>query len=187
MTELPSQLPDQTAGQPNPLLDAALDAAVEHSIAVARQGETTPRVVIGTTPPVLQPDSRIVPAWAAGIAVASIGVGAGSTGLGCAAWLLFQGLSLVSVPSLERFAWIIIAPFAGAAMVLTAGAAAISRARRAEPREIHNHNSGPVHQDNSTTEVKTKAFSLTTKNDNRKEIHETQEPTPRGKRRQARR
>src|ERR1044072_6118336 len=49
----------------------------------------------GDTPPLPQPDSRIVPQWALGIAVASIGVGAGSIGLGCAAWLACKGLSSV--------------------------------------------------------------------------------------------
>lgn len=169
MSELSSQLPDQTAGQPGlTLLDAAVAAAVEHSIEQARKDGTSPHVVIGRTPPVAQPDSRIVPAWAAGIAVASIGVGAGSTGLGCAAWLLFKGLSLVSVPGLERFAWIIITPFAGAAMLLTAGGAVISKVRRGGPREVHNHISGPVYQDNSTTESKTIGLKATT-NHNPKE------------------
>lgn len=38
--------------------------------------DTTPVPVIGAAAPVAQPDSRIVPQWAAGVAVASIGVGA---------------------------------------------------------------------------------------------------------------
>lgn len=116
---------------------------------------------IGTTPPVPQPDARIAPQWAVGIAVASIGVGAGSTGLGCAAWLAFKGLSLVSVPGLERFALIVIAPFAGAAMVLTALGAAIGKARTAITT-IHNHNSGPVDQ----REIHSKNFGLAVKTDN---------------------
>ncbi|WP_372344709.1 hypothetical protein [Streptomyces sp. KL116D] len=171
---LPGQLPNHPAGQRHPeLSDAVLQAAVEHSIAQARQQETTPQVLIGSTPPVPQPDSRIVPPWAAGIAVASIGVGAGATGLGCAVWLAMRGLALVSVPGLERFAWIIIAPFAGAAMLLTAGGAAISKAKKASPPVIHNHNSGPViqdsRQDHSTH--KSRHFSLTTRNDIRTETN----------------
>jgi hypothetical protein len=146
---LPEPRPTTVAGQPGPTLsDSILEAAVDKAIETAREEGTSPQVLIGNTPHVSQPDSRIVPTWATGIAVASLGVGAGATGLGCAAWLLFQGLSMVSVPSLERFAWIVIAPFAGLAMVLTAGAAAISKARKATPREIHNHNSGPVFEDN---------------------------------------
>lgn len=112
--------------------------------------EDGPRV--GDTPHVPQPDSRIVPQWATGIAVASIGVGAGSTGLGCAAWLLFKGLSLVSVPGLERFAWIIIAPFAGIAMAATAIGCLISKAKKAAQPEIHNHTyTGDVYQQHSET------------------------------------
>lgn len=112
--------------------------------------DDTPIPTIGTTPPVPQPDTRIAPQWAVGLAVASIGVGAGSTGLGCAAWLLFKGLSMVSVPGLERFAWIIIAPFAGAAMVLTALGGAISKAKRAALPDVHNHN-GPEYHEHHTT------------------------------------
>jgi hypothetical protein len=103
------------------------DAPVRHFPTSFR--DESPLPAYGDAPPVKQDDRRIVPAWAAGIAVASIGVGAGSTGLGCAAWLLFRGLSLVSVPGLERFALIVIAPFAGLAMLLTAGGAAIAKAK----------------------------------------------------------
>jgi hypothetical protein len=116
---------------------------------------------IGNTPPVQQPDSRIAPQWAVGIAVASVGVGAGATGLGCAAWLLFKGLSLVSVPGLERFALIVIAPFAGAAMVVTAIGAAIGKARTTITT-IHNHNSGPVDQ----REIHTKTTGVWAKTNN---------------------
>lgn len=164
MPELPSRTPNLTAGQPGTIFDAMVDLAVDKSIEQARQEGTNPRAVIGNTPHVPQPDSRIVPAWAAGVAVASIGVGAGSTGLGCAAWLLFQGLSLVSVPSLERFTWIIVAPFAGLAMVLTAGGSVISKAKKTGPREIHNHMSGPVYQDHSTHKSKTTGLKATTHN-----------------------
>ena len=114
---------------------------------------------IGTTPPVPQPDTRIAPQWAVGIAVASIGVGAGATGLGCAAWLLFKGLSMVSVPGLERFALIVIAPFAGAAMVLTAIGAAIGKARTTITT-IHNH--GNVDQ----REIRSKTTALIAKTNN---------------------
>jgi hypothetical protein len=36
----------------------------------------------------------------------------------------------------------------------------------AAPREIHNHMSGPVYQDHSTTETKTKNFSVTAETNN---------------------
>jgi hypothetical protein len=165
MPALPEQPRTAQAGQPGtPLSDAVIEAAVDRSIEEANRYGTTPKVVVGNTPHVAQPDTRIVPAWATGIAVASIGVGAGATGIGCAAWLLFQGLSAVSVPSLERFAWIVIAPFAGIAMAATAIGTAFSRAKKSS-RDVHQHFHGDVVQDQSTHE--SKAYGIFAKNDNK--------------------
>ena len=61
--------------------------------------DTTPTPPYGTTPPVHQDDHRIVPAWAAGVAVVSIGVGAGITGIGCGVWLACQGFAAVTLTS----------------------------------------------------------------------------------------
>ncbi|MFF8505904.1 hypothetical protein ACF07L_35425 [Streptomyces anulatus] len=91
----------------------------------------------GTTPPVHQDDRRIVPAWAAGIAVASIGVGAGVTGIGCGAWLVLQGLASVSLAGVLM----VTLPFAGLAMAATAIGGAISRARFAVTKNVYE---GPV-------------------------------------------
>lgn len=88
---------------------------------------------IGTTPPVPQPDSRIVPEWATGIAVASIGIGAGVTGIGCGAWLVFQGLSSVTLLGVIAIA----APFVGIATVATAIGAAISKAKRSSTTNVY--------------------------------------------------
>ncbi|MFH8886705.1 hypothetical protein [Streptomyces californicus] len=93
----------------------------------------------GTTPPVHQDDRRIVPAWAAGIAVASIGVGAGVTGIGCGAWLVLQGLSSVSLAGVLM----VTLPFAGLAMAATAIGGAITRARSAITKNVYE---GPVTQ-----------------------------------------
>lgn len=157
MNQLPPvRLPETVYGQQpaaNELSDAVIEAAVDQAIEKAKRHDTTPQAVIGNTPPVPQPDMRVAPQWAVGVAVASIGVGAGSTGLGCAAWLLFKGLSMVSVPGLERFAWIIIAPFAGAAMLATAVGGLISKARKAAAPEIHNHN-GPEYHEHQTTSTR---------------------------------
>ncbi|WP_369384081.1 hypothetical protein [Streptomyces sp. cg36] len=87
----------------------------------------------GTTPPVRQEDHRTVPAWAAGIAVASIGVGAGVTGIGCGAWLVLQGLASVSLNSVLM----VTLPFAGLAMAATAISSAISRARSTVTKTIY--------------------------------------------------
>lgn len=88
---------------------------------------------IGSTPPVPQPDSRIVPQWAAGVAVASIGVGAGAVGLGCAAWLFLQALSSVTLTGVLA----VTAPFAGIAMAATAIGGALSKARRASTTNVY--------------------------------------------------
>ncbi len=95
---------------------------------------------IGDSPPVPQPDRRIVPAWAAGIAVASIGVGAGVTGIGCGAWLVLQGLASVTLNGVLM----VTLPFAGLAMAATAIGGAINRARSAVTKNIYE---GPVHQE----------------------------------------
>ncbi|WP_225829306.1 hypothetical protein [Streptomyces naphthomycinicus] len=95
--------------------------------------DTTPVPAFGSTPPVPQPDSRIVPQWAAGVAVASIGVGAGVTGLGCGAWLVLQGLSSVTLLGVLAVA----IPFAGVAAVATAVGAAIARARSASTTHVY--------------------------------------------------
>ncbi|MEJ8653639.1 hypothetical protein WKI65_37745 [Streptomyces sp. MS1.AVA.3] len=93
----------------------------------------------GPTPPVPQDDRRLVPAWAAGIAVASIGVGAGVTGIGCGAWLVLQGLASVTLDGVLM----VTLPFAGAAMVATAIGGAISKARSAVSKTYYE---GPVVQ-----------------------------------------
>ncbi|MDV7222745.1 hypothetical protein [Streptomyces prunicolor] len=94
----------------------------------------------GTTPPVAQPDSRIVPEWAAGVAVASIGVGAGVTGLGCAAWLVLQGISSVldSAASVSFLGFLtVVGPFGGVAMIVTAVGVAVSKAKRASTTNVY--------------------------------------------------
>jgi hypothetical protein len=104
---------------------------------------------VGNTPPVAQPDSRLVPAWALGVAVGSVGVGAGSIGLGCAVWLACKGLSSVihSLSSVTLAGVLTVAiPFAGATMLATAIGGAISKAKRAATPEIHHHNGPEYHE-----------------------------------------
>lgn len=93
----------------------------------------SPVPAFGDAAPVLQDDRRIVPQWAAGVAVASIGIGAGVTGLGCGAWLVFQGLSSVTLFGVLAIA----APFAGIAVVATAVGAAVSRTRSASTTNVY--------------------------------------------------
>ncbi|MGI5532514.1 hypothetical protein ACQEVX_35635 [Streptomyces syringium] len=99
--------------------------------------DDSPVPVYGDTPPVHQDDRRIVPAWAAGIAVASIGAGAGVTGIGCGAWLVLQGLASVTLTGVLM----VTLPFAGAAMLAIALGGAINRARSAVTQNTYE---GPV-------------------------------------------
>ncbi|MFF9733573.1 hypothetical protein ACF1GX_29600 [Streptomyces albidoflavus] len=141
-------LPQPTAHLP--LTDREAAAEAERILAAAYQPshpaptathyrDDTPLPTHGPTPPVPQPDHRIVPAWAAGTAVASIGVGAGSVGLGCCAWLVLQGLASVTLYGVLMATL----PFAGAAMLATATGIAVSKARKPVSKTVYE---GPVTQ-----------------------------------------
>lgn len=121
--------------------------------------DDTPLPAYGATSPVRQPDQRLVPEWAAGVAVASIGVGAGATGLGCCAWLVLQGLASVTLTSVLM----VTLPFAGAAMLVTAAGVAISKARSAATTNVYE---GPVVQQTTQTHTTTRSlFFARTHND----------------------
>ncbi|MFH8873146.1 hypothetical protein [Streptomyces griseus] len=138
-----------------PLTDAEARAEAERIITQSFQPETPVRhfptsfrdpivpPAYGDAPPVHQDDKRIVPAWAAGIAVASIGVGAGITGIGCGAWLVLQGLASVTLYGVLM----VTLPFAGLAMVATAIGGAISKARSVS-KTVYE---GPVTQNTQIT------------------------------------
>ncbi|MEV0693029.1 hypothetical protein [Streptomyces sp. NPDC050388] len=107
--------------------------------------DRTPVPPYGATPPVPQPDHRIVPPWAAGVAVASIGVGAGITGVGCGVWLVCQGFAAVTLTSV-LFVTLPIA--AVAAAVVAVGS--VVRSVKAANVTTHHHYSGPVQQEHTT-------------------------------------
>ncbi|MFF2168147.1 hypothetical protein ACFVWP_46955 [Streptomyces sp. NPDC058175] len=135
-------------------------AAVEDALRTPtsfRNDELPDAPAIGTTPPVVQPDTRRVPQWATGIAVASIGIGAGVTGIGCGAWLIFQGLSSVTLLGVIAIA----APFVGIATVAMAIGAAISKAKRASTTNIYR---GPVVQDQRQVTTTTRGVWAQTRN-----------------------
>ncbi len=164
MTVLPEPTPTApAAGQATPTatdrdnirrLFAALDEiGTDKPTSVRVDDESIPSFKdgprVGTTPPVAQPDSRIVTAWALGLAVGSIGVGAGSIGLGCAVWLACKGLSSVihSLSTVTLAGVLTVAiPFAGLAMIVTAVGGAISKAGRAVVPDVHHHNGTEYHQ-----------------------------------------
>jgi hypothetical protein len=152
-----------------PLSDSEARAEAERIIAEAMRPERhfptsfrddTRPPAYGDTPPVHQNDRRIVPAWAAGIAVASIGVGAGITGLGCGAWLVLQGLTSATLTGVLM----VTAPFAGLAMAATAIGGAINKARRAVSKTYYE---GPVVQHTHITNTSTTRgmFFARTRND----------------------
>jgi hypothetical protein len=111
--------------------------------------DTTPLPAYGDTPPVLQPDRRIVPAWAAGTAVAGIGVGAACVGVGCGVWLACQGFAAVSLTSVL----FVTLPIAAVAAVVAAVGSAL-RSVKAAHTEHHHHYTGPVRQKNTTTHTR---------------------------------
>ncbi|GHE56388.1 hypothetical protein GCM10018785_27110 [Streptomyces longispororuber] len=108
--------------------------------------DDSPLPAYGDTPPVPQNDKRIVPAWAAGIAVASIGVGAGITGIGCGAWLVLKGLASVTLNGVLM----VTLPFAGVAMVATAIGGAINKARSAVTTHVYE---APVTQNTQINNI----------------------------------
>ncbi|GAA2815210.1 hypothetical protein GCM10010441_44770 [Kitasatospora paracochleata] len=95
--------------------------------AVTSYRDHSPVPAVGDAAPAVLPDTRAVPQWATGIAVAALGVGLGSTGLGAAAWLVLDGLSSVTLLGVLAIA----APFAGLAVVVLAAGAAWAKARSA--------------------------------------------------------
>ncbi|MFF4534092.1 hypothetical protein ACFY1P_33085 [Streptomyces sp. NPDC001407] len=125
----------EAAAEARRLIDDWASKPVRHHPTSFRDDTEPP--AFGTTPPVKQDDQRIVPAWAAGIAVASIGVGAGITGIGCGAWLVLQGLASATLNGVLM----VTLPLAGLAMVTTAIGGVISKARSAVTRNVYE---GPV-------------------------------------------
>ncbi|MFJ3822908.1 hypothetical protein [Streptomyces nodosus] len=111
--------------------------------------DTSPLPTHGSTPPVLQPDRRIVPAWAAGTAVAGIGVGAACVGVGCGVWLACQGFAAVSLTSVL----FVTLPIAAVAAVVAAIGSAL-RSLKNVHSEHHHHYAGPVRQENTTTHTR---------------------------------
>ncbi|MFJ9818757.1 hypothetical protein ACIRU3_26590 [Streptomyces sp. NPDC101151] len=122
--------------------------------------DTSPLPAYGSTPPVLQPDRRIIPAWAAGTAVAGIGVGAACVGGGCGFWLACQGFAAVSLTSVL----FVTLPIAAAAAVVTAIGSAL-RSLKTVHTEHHHHYTGPVLQENTSLTTHTRGLIARTRNE----------------------
>ncbi|MFJ9088727.1 hypothetical protein ACIRL3_40595 [Streptomyces sp. NPDC102384] len=114
--------------------------------------DDTPNPTYGTAEPVHQEDHRIVPQWAAGAAVASIGIGAGTTGVGCGVWLALKGFSSMSVTGVVCMGVL----FSGIAFAALSIGAAFSRAKRSSSKHVYT---GPVTRHTHVTTHTRGAFS----------------------------
>ncbi len=126
--------------------------------AVTAWRDTTPTPTHGTAAPVPQPDRRIVPEWAAGVAVASIGLGCGAALVGAGIYAATAGLAQITL------AGVLLAsvPFVGAGLVAIAIGTAIRAARTATPPVAHHHYEGPVTHHTSVETGARGMFSRTT-------------------------
>lgn len=141
------------------LIDAVNDAMAKPT--AYRDDRPVPK--IGDAPPVPQPDSRRVPAWATGIAVASIGIGVGAVGIGCAVWLAAKGLAAITLTGVLAA----LSPFVGLAALVLAIGATLSRIGRASTTNVYK---GSVSVTNKT-EIRSTAKGLFARNRNQvKEI-----------------
>lgn len=125
-----------------------------------RYRDTNPVPEYGPTPPVQLPDNRAVPAWAAGVAVASIGAGCGVFAIGGGVWLILEGLSSVTLMGVLA----ILAPFAGLAALATAIGAAVAKGRSGSSTHIYQ---APVTKQTEVTTNTRGLFSRT-----RNELHD---------------
>ncbi|MFH8737003.1 hypothetical protein [Streptomyces sp. NPDC017964] len=114
--------------------------------------DDAPAPPFGDAEPVHQDDRRIVPAWAAGVAVASLGIGAGTTGIGCGAWLVLKGFASMTVTGVVCMGVL----FSGAAFFVLSIGAAFSRARRSVS---HHTYTGPVTKNTHVTTHARGAFA----------------------------
>jgi hypothetical protein len=121
--------PQEAEKEARRIIAAAFEAPVPSCTSFR---DTTPVVPTGAGP-VMPQETRIVPQWAVGTAVVSIGLGAGSVGLGCAVWLAAQGLAAITLPGVLAA----LAPFVGVALVVVAVGAAVSRAKSSTSTHVY--------------------------------------------------
>ncbi|MGW2485457.1 hypothetical protein ACWCWQ_37175 [Streptomyces sp. NPDC001571] len=113
-------------------IDVEARRIISEALASTSYRDTTEPVPTGAQP-VPQPESRIVPQWATGVAVASIGLGAGAVGVGCAIWLAAKGLAAVTLVGVG----LALAPFVGVALVVLAVGTALNRAKSGTAKHIY--------------------------------------------------
>lgn len=121
----------EAAAEARRIIDQAYQFAPPPVPTFYRDDSPVPRY--GSTPPVPQVDRRLVPPWATGVAVVSVGVGAGVTGIGCGVWLVLHQLASVTLYGVL----VLTLPFAAAAMLVTAIGVAVSGARSAGSETVY--------------------------------------------------
>ncbi|MEU9470441.1 hypothetical protein AB0D78_28255 [Streptomyces avermitilis] len=159
MPVLPDPKPTApAAGQTaNPLTDAVIEAAVDHAIEEARRHETSPRVVIGNTPPVQQPGRA---------AMSPKAVDDTARMLGASVLIAVTGGSGTALLWASGHANpIVVALVFGAptALALAIGRV-LGRAKDAAPDEHHHYYSGDVYEDRR--EIHSKNTGVWVKNNN---------------------
>lgn len=149
MPTVPDSTPTASAaGQASsPLTDAVIRAAVDNAIHEARRQGTTPRVVIGSTPPVEQPGQPAMSKKAVDDSVRMITFGG-------SAFLVCGGVALVMVASDYADPTVIGVSCGGVAAVALAVARLLRRAGDAAPTEINQYYTGDVHQQHIETHTK---------------------------------
>jgi hypothetical protein len=140
-TQLPPNQPETTPEAEARRLIAAAYEPDHATPTTTAYRDPAPVPAYGTAPPVRQQDRRIVPEWAAGVAVASIGAGCGAALIGCGIYAATAGLAQISLAGVLAAA----VPFLGAGFVAIAIGTAIRSARAAAP-VTHHHYEGDVHQ-----------------------------------------
>ncbi|MFB7900659.1 hypothetical protein ACFC1B_30645 [Streptomyces xiamenensis] len=102
--------------------------------------DTAPLPDYGSTPPVHQPDRRLVPEWAAGVAVVSVAVGCGAALIGAGIYAATAGLAQLTWSGVAALA----APFIATGFLVVAIGTVIRRVRTAAPPITQHHYQGDV-------------------------------------------
>ncbi|HEX5541966.1 MAG TPA: hypothetical protein VFX60_10480 [Micromonospora sp.] len=157
MTVLPEPPAATAAGQAaNPLTDAVIQAAVDNAIEEARRQGTTPKVVIGNTPPVPQEGRPPMSQKAVDVSTMMLAAGAASVPIGGSVSLVLYTLGHVDPASLA------IGAAAPVALVLAVGA--MLRRLAGVRTEHHHHYTGPVYQDQRNVHSSTRGLWAKTTN-----------------------
>ena len=127
------------------LIEAALKIPATRPKPQTFYKDPTPPQPTGAQP-VEQDDRRIVPQWAAGIAVAGVGIGLMSIGVGLGGKLFFESVTTEGVIVVGL---IIAAPL----LLISAAGAALSYVKKATPPDVTNnfHGAVSIKNDNRTS------------------------------------